>query len=615
MTLRIGNLFARKSKSGGPKRRRRELAHRPLGVESLEQRQLLTVVSLTPVKDNSLIEYRAPQYSGGADPTLYVGFDHWASTRMRALMAFDVAGKIPTGAKINSVTLTVWVNLTASTTAGTPSVELHKTLANWGEGTSAPTRFMPPFGPTTTGDATWLNTFYNTGTWTTAGGDFSSTVSGVTTLGADGTSATWTSTAQMVADVQSWLDNPGTNFGWLLKGDETQESGKMIDSREATNVAHRPTLTIDYTVAAPLPTLAIAATSASKAEGNTGTTAFTFTVTRTGNTTGTSSVNYAVTGSAVNGANAADFGGALPSGTVNFAANETSKVVTINVTGDTTVEPDEGFTVTLSAPVGATIATATATGTIRNDDSGTQAVTLLPDGTLSVVGSDTVHDTISFSVDSRGRISVTVNGTAFGPFAGVARIVAHGGGGNDRITVSDAVPVAATLYGDDGNDSLYGGGNDVLFGGAGADSLRSGRGNAVLVGGAGNDRLQAGAGRNLLIGGDGQDSLWGDSGQNILIGGRTTYDNNPAALAAIMAEWTSSRSFEQRRENLSEGVSSPAAGRVRLKRGSTVLPNTTAAQDAFYGSLGNNWVVDRPDDDSDDSDDSDEIDDHGSRDD
>ena len=60
----------------------------------------------------------------------------------------------------------------------------------------------------------------------------------------------------------------------------------------------------------------------------------------------------------------------MPTGTVNFAASETSKLITINVSGDTTLEPDEeGFTVTLSNPTNsATIATATATGTIQNDD-------------------------------------------------------------------------------------------------------------------------------------------------------------------------------------------------------------------------------------------------------
>lgn len=59
---------------------------------------------------------------------------------------------------------------------------------------------------------------------------------------------------------------------------------------------------------------------------------YTFTVIRTGNTTAAQTVNYNAVGSTLNGADAAtasDFGGTLPSGTVTFAANETSKTVTI----------------------------------------------------------------------------------------------------------------------------------------------------------------------------------------------------------------------------------------------------------------------------------------------
>ena len=114
---------------------------------------------------------------------------------------------------------------------------------------------------------------------------------------------------------------------------------------------------------------AIAATDANRAEGNSGSTAFTFTVTRDGLTTGTTTVSYAVTGSGVNPANAADFGGTLPSGTVNFAAGEISKTITVNVSGDTAVEPDEGFSVTLSNASGeAQITSPSAGGTILNDD-------------------------------------------------------------------------------------------------------------------------------------------------------------------------------------------------------------------------------------------------------
>ncbi|MFM6670131.1 MAG: Calx-beta domain-containing protein, partial [Dolichospermum sp.] len=124
------------------------------------------------------------------------------------------------------------------------------------------------------------------------------------------------------------------------------------------------------TASTTTPTLAIAATNANQTEGNSGSKAFTFTVTRAVNTTGANNVNWAVTGSGTSAANATDFvGGVLPSGTVSFAAGETSKVITVNVQGDTTVEPNEDFTVTLSNPTnGATITTATAIGTIQNDD-------------------------------------------------------------------------------------------------------------------------------------------------------------------------------------------------------------------------------------------------------
>ena len=48
------------------------------------------------------------------------------------------------------------------------------------------------------------------------------------------------------------------------------------------------------------PSLSIVAANASLNEGNSGSTAFTFTVTRTGSTTGASTASYAVTGSGAN---------------------------------------------------------------------------------------------------------------------------------------------------------------------------------------------------------------------------------------------------------------------------------------------------------------------------
>ena len=128
---------------------------------------------------------------------------------------------------------------------------------------------------------------------------------------------------------------------------------------------------ITGTVAAgPTDTLSISATSAAKNEGNSGVTPFTFSIDRTGDLSATTSVTYRVTGTGAAPAAAADFqGSALPTGRVTFLPGETSKVVTVNVVGDTAIESSETFTVTLSQQTGATIlGQAAAAGTIVNDD-------------------------------------------------------------------------------------------------------------------------------------------------------------------------------------------------------------------------------------------------------
>ena len=127
--------------------------------------------------------------------------------------------------------------------------------------------------------------------------------------------------------------------------------------------------------------LSIAVLNAVQDERNTGTTAFTFTVTRSGDVSGATDVDFTVTGS---GADPADFGGSFPTGTVSFAASEVTQIVSIDVAADTDVELDEGFTVTLSNPSGgAQITGASAIGSIQNDDSSFSITPLaadLPEG-------------------------------------------------------------------------------------------------------------------------------------------------------------------------------------------------------------------------------------------
>ena len=100
-------------------------------------------------------------------------------------------------------------------------------------------------------------------------------------------------------------------------------------------------------------------------EGNAGPTTYVFTVTKTGSTTLSSSVDFATQdGTATMAGN--DYQAAA--GTLTFAPSDTTKAITVLVNGDTTFEADETFTVHLSNATNAIIAVADGTGTIVNDD-------------------------------------------------------------------------------------------------------------------------------------------------------------------------------------------------------------------------------------------------------
>ncbi|WP_394646669.1 Calx-beta domain-containing protein [uncultured Sphingomonas sp.] len=112
---------------------------------------------------------------------------------------------------------------------------------------------------------------------------------------------------------------------------------------------------------------------ASTTEGNGGTHDIAFTVSRVGGSSGAVSAAWSVTlPGGPDGADAGDFAaGTAFTGTVSFAAGQTSATIRLPVVGDTVLERNETFAVTLSDPAGgATLDRATATGTILNDDIG-----------------------------------------------------------------------------------------------------------------------------------------------------------------------------------------------------------------------------------------------------
>lgn len=228
--------------SRSAKRRRRAVRDRSLRLEVLESRQMLASIQLAPVADNTLYESATGELSNGAGEHLFVGRTNQPALR-RGLLRFDVGSEIPSGSTINSVSLQLHASRSL---ASSDTIALHQVLASWGEGTSKAPGEEGTGTAATDGDATWLHRMFDNSQWSQAGGDFEVAASASTLV--DGIGDHVWSSAQMVEDVQDWLGNPATQFGWLLKGNESA-SGVIhrFDSRENPTPAFRPVLTIDFT--------------------------------------------------------------------------------------------------------------------------------------------------------------------------------------------------------------------------------------------------------------------------------------------------------------------------------------------------------------------------------
>lgn len=201
------------------------------------------VVSVFPSRDNTLYESQTGALSNGVGEFVFSGRTLQNSLR-RGVMFFKLDAVIPPGSTITGVSLTL--NLTLS--QGTPAdFHLQRLTANWGEGTSNAGTPGGQGAPSTTNDATWIHTFFSTQFWATPGGDFSSTVSATTNVIGNVGPYTWSS-AQMAADVQNWVNTPGSNFGWIIRGDETtSQVAARFGSRENTNPTLRPVLEVTFT--------------------------------------------------------------------------------------------------------------------------------------------------------------------------------------------------------------------------------------------------------------------------------------------------------------------------------------------------------------------------------
>lgn len=198
---------------------------------------------LTPSKDATLYEIGNGSIANGSGIHLFIG-NTASAQRRRALLAFDLT-QIPAGSRITSVVVTLHVSLTV---AGTESARLHPVTMDWTEGASNAGESRDGGGTSSQpGDATWVHTVFPNRFWRTPGGDFSPTADATVSMGSFGPVSAGSSAA-LVARVQGWVDQPSTNFGWIVIGNEsTGRTAKRLTSREVPARDIRPTLTVDFT--------------------------------------------------------------------------------------------------------------------------------------------------------------------------------------------------------------------------------------------------------------------------------------------------------------------------------------------------------------------------------
>ena len=180
-------------------------------------------------------------YGAGGSQLLQVGYASPTQIYARSLLYFDLSS-IPTTAVIESVSLQFTQGSSGSATAY--SINIHKLSTSWTEGTTSFCTYNNSCNTQgaaiTVGgaDVTWNETSYsgsNSNPWTAIGGVFNGAISATAQAGSTniGTPYSFTSDG-LKDDVQGWVSNSATNFGWILKTDfiTTTSAMKRFYSRE-----------------------------------------------------------------------------------------------------------------------------------------------------------------------------------------------------------------------------------------------------------------------------------------------------------------------------------------------------------------------------------------------
>lgn len=195
-------------------------------------------------KDTSL--YSEGALSNGQGDALFAGrtLGSFGTGDRRALIQFDLEGVLPDAATIDSVSLSLYVSKVPSSGGPDAPFRIHRVTREWGEGASDAGSPGGRGAAAQPGDATWQDSDFGVQAWTQPGGDFEPTFSSEEVV--SGLGFYFWYGEGLLQDVLSWLENPSSNFGWIIVGEQSSGSAVRFDSRQYWNEVQRPQLIIEY---------------------------------------------------------------------------------------------------------------------------------------------------------------------------------------------------------------------------------------------------------------------------------------------------------------------------------------------------------------------------------
>lgn len=403
----------------------------------------LSFVALTDIPQGTVINFTDSNWSGSS----FASGSNAESTMSWTATSAIAAGTVIDINNIGSGTLGASVGTVTFTNANNTGLSNDSEVVYAYVGTAAAPTFLAAISNVgySTADGTL------TGTGLVAGQTAVSFTGGLDIVGYNGTRSGQTSFAAYLAAINN-------SANW-----QTQ-NGSGNQSADGT-APDAPFPTTAFTVTAPAAqSISFSPSSVSVAEGDSGIKILTFTVVRSGGTTGALSFSGAF---AAGTTNAADyFGGTLPASTFSgsFADGATSATVTITISGDTAGEGDESFLLTLTGAsnpsASVTIGTATATGTIINDDgtvlssSSVTPITLANNDRLTILSGVTLAGTNPVtwvggstspgaSLDNFGTIAATGSGRALSTSGSTSgSLTVHNESGATITAIKDAVKIS-----------------------------------------------------------------------------------------------------------------------------------------------------------------------------